>query len=65
MDGFVALRRKALAAQRELQDLAEVFRLAVQGAKAPESLGVDDVKLLCEAVLRNVRPVISAGRAQP
>ena len=64
-NGFVALRRRALAAQRELQDLAEVFRMAIKGAKDPQSLSVDDVRLLCEAFLRNVKPVISAGRAQP
>ncbi len=64
-NGLVALRRRALAAQREMQELAEVFRMAVQGAEAPESLGVDDVRPLCGAFLRHVEPAISTGRAPP
>ena len=64
-NGFIALRRKALATQKELQSLAKVFHIAVQGLKEPEMVSDEDVRLICEAVLRYLKPTISAGRAQP
>ena len=53
-NGFVALRRKALAAQRKLQGPAEVFRIAFQRAQKPRSLAIHDVRLVCEAFLEKV-----------
>lgn len=63
-NGFIVLRRKALRAQRDLQDLAEAFRLAIKGVKEPSSLDGSDVRMLCEAFLRSVKPTISTGRGQ-
>ncbi len=58
-NSFLALRRKARTAEAGLLALAEAFRLAVQGAKAPETLTPDEVRLLAQAVLQHVTPTIS------
>ena len=62
---FISLRRKALEAEAELLALANVFRLAIRGVKEPESITVDEIRLLAQAVLKHVRPTVSNGLAHP
>lgn len=57
-------RQEARGAEAQLQALAAVFHLAVRGVKEPETITTEEVKLLSEAVLRHVKPSISAyGKA--
>ena len=58
---FVALRQTALSIEAQLQAVANVFRLAVQGVKQPETITTDEVRLLCEAVLKHLKPSISVN----
>lgn len=58
---FIALRQTALSVEAQLQALANVFRLAVQGVKQPETITTDEVRLLCEAVLKHLKPSISVN----
>lgn len=60
-NSFLALRRKARAAEAGLLALAEAFRLAVQGTRAPETLTPDEVRVLAQTVLQYARPTISSN----
>lgn len=58
------LRQEARSAEAQLHGLAAVFHLAVRGVKEPETITINEVKLLSEAVLRHMKPSISArGKA--